>query len=92
MVSKVLKLFEVYLHQLMPNTIVRLSLFAWEARSEGAKASARAFATAHQLHHQPKLVLARSVQSEAHYGCLNFTYRASLTTPAMVYKNKWPKD
>lgn len=29
MVAKVLKLFEVYLHQLTPNAIVRLGLFAW---------------------------------------------------------------
>ena len=92
MVIKVLKLFEVYLHQLTPNAIVRMSLFAWAARSEGVKASARAFSAAHRLHHQPKLIFVRGVQSEAHYGCLNFAYRASLSTPVVVYKNKWPSD
>jgi hypothetical protein len=39
MVIKVLKHFKVYLHQLTPNAIVRMSLFAWAARSEGVKAS-----------------------------------------------------
>ena len=33
MVIKVLKLFEVYLHQLTPNAIVRMWLFAWAAQS-----------------------------------------------------------
>ena len=92
MVIKVLKLFEVYLHQLTPNAIVRMGLFAWAARSEGVKASTRAFAAAHQLHHQPQPVFARGVQSEAHHGYLNFAYRAGLSTPAVVYKNKWPSD
>ena len=61
MVDKVLKLFKVYLHQLTPNAIVRLGLFAWAARSEGAKASARAFAAAHRLHHQLKPIFTQSV-------------------------------
>jgi hypothetical protein len=46
----------------------------------------------HRLHHQPKPVFVRGVQSEAHYGCLNFAYRAGLSTPAVVYRNKWPSD
>ena len=92
MVVKVLKLFEVYLHQLTPNAIVRMGLFACAARSEGAKASARAFATTHRLHHQPKPVFAWGIQSEVHYSCLNFAYRAGLSTPVVVYKNKWPSD
>ena len=92
MVPKVLKLSEIYLHQLTPNAIVWLCLFAWAAQSEGTKASTRAFATAHRLHHQSKLVFASIMQSEAHYGCMNITYRTGLATPIVAYKNKWPKD
>jgi Putative gypsy type transposon len=92
MVIKVLKLFEVYLHQLNPNAIVRMGLFTWASRSKGVKVSASAFAAAHRLHHQLKPVFARGVQNEAHYGCLNFTYRAELSMPIVVYKNKWPSD
>ena len=68
MVIKVLKLFEVYLHQLTPNAIVRMGLFTWAARSEGVKASARAFATAHRLHHQPKPVFARKCRARLTMG------------------------
>ena len=85
-------MFKVFLHQLMSNAIIRLSLCAWAARLEGVKVMARAFVAAHQLHHQPKLVFKASVQIEAHYGCVNFTYRPGLVTPAMAYKNKWLKD
>lgn len=85
LVPKVLKLFKVYLHQLMPNAIVQLCLFAWVASSEGVKASARASVAAHKPHHLPKSVFTSSVQSEAHYSCVNFTYCAGLTMLVVAY-------
>jgi hypothetical protein len=33
MIGKVLKRFEIYLHQLTPNAIVRLSVYIWALRS-----------------------------------------------------------
>ena len=33
MIGEVLKNFEIYLHQLTPNAIVRLSVFIWALRS-----------------------------------------------------------
>jgi hypothetical protein len=45
MIGDVLKDFEIYLHQLTPNAIVRLNIFIWALRSQGvnplAKLSAR---------------------------------------------------
>jgi hypothetical protein len=35
MIGEVLKNFEIYLHQLTPNAIVRLSVFIWALRSQG---------------------------------------------------------
>jgi hypothetical protein len=35
MIEEVLKNFEIYLHQLTPNAIVRLSVFIWALRSQG---------------------------------------------------------
>jgi hypothetical protein len=35
MIGEVLKNFEIYLHQLTPNTIVRLNIFIWTLRSQG---------------------------------------------------------
>jgi hypothetical protein len=35
MIADVLKKFEIYLHQLTPNAIVRLSVYIWALRSQG---------------------------------------------------------
>jgi hypothetical protein len=43
MIGEVLKIFEIYLHQLTPNTIFRLSVFIWVLRSQGMSPDAKAF-------------------------------------------------
>jgi hypothetical protein len=43
MIGEVLKFFEIYLHQLTPNAIVRLSVFIWALRSQGMSPDAEAF-------------------------------------------------
>jgi hypothetical protein len=43
MIGEVLKNFEIYLHQLTPNAIVRLSVFIWALRSQGMSPDAEAF-------------------------------------------------
>jgi hypothetical protein len=42
-IGEVLKIFEIYLHQLMSNTIVRLSIYIWALRSQGKSANAEGF-------------------------------------------------
>jgi hypothetical protein len=37
MIADVLENFEIYLHQLTPNAIVRLSVFIWALRSQGVE-------------------------------------------------------
>lgn len=40
MVGEVLKKYKVYMHQLMPNAILRIRVFIWAVRSLGARADA----------------------------------------------------
>ena len=42
MIGEVLKRFEIYLHQLTPNAIVRLSIYIWALQSKGKCANADA--------------------------------------------------
>jgi hypothetical protein len=42
-IGEVLKNFEIYLHQLTPNAIVRLSVYIWALRSQGMSPNAEAF-------------------------------------------------
>jgi hypothetical protein len=54
MIGEVLKKFEIYLHQLTPNAIVRLSIFIWALRSQGMDPEAEAFCRVHELYYQTK--------------------------------------
>jgi hypothetical protein len=51
MIGEVLKKFEIYLHQLTPNAIVRLSVYIWALRSQGRSANAEGFCRVHELHY-----------------------------------------
>jgi hypothetical protein len=44
MIGEVLKKFEIYLHQLTPNSIVRISVYIWALRSQGKSAMLKDFA------------------------------------------------
>jgi hypothetical protein len=57
MIGEVLKKFEIYLHQLTPNGIVRLSVYIWALRSQGKSASAEGFCRVHELHTRLRLEL-----------------------------------
>jgi hypothetical protein len=53
-VVAVLKRFNIYLHQLTPNAIVRLAIFIWDVQSQGIEFDVEAFYEAfshiHELH------------------------------------------
>jgi hypothetical protein len=42
-IGEVLKRFEIYLHQLTPNAIIRLSVYIWALRSQGKSDNAEGF-------------------------------------------------
>jgi hypothetical protein len=51
MIVDVLKKFGIYLHQLTPNAIVRLSVYIWALRSQGVEPFAEGFCRVHELHY-----------------------------------------
>jgi hypothetical protein len=54
MIGEVLNNYEIYLHQLTSNAIVRLSIFIWALRTQGMDPNAEAFYRVHELHYQTK--------------------------------------
>jgi hypothetical protein len=71
MIGEVLKNFEICLHKLTPNSIVRLSVYIWALRCQGMSANAEAFCRVHELHYQTK---ARVDGLHKNFGCYNFAY------------------
>jgi hypothetical protein len=87
MIGEVLKKFEIYLHQLTANAIVRLSVYIWALRSQGRSANAKGFCRVHELHYKTK---ARADGLHKNFGCYNFAYRKDTKAPVIGYRTKWP--
>jgi hypothetical protein len=87
MIGEVLDNFEVFLHQLTPNAIVRLNIFIWALRSQGMNPNAEAFCRVHELHYQTK---AREDRLHENFGCYNFAYHKDTKAPVLSYRTKWP--
>jgi hypothetical protein len=81
MIGEVLDNYEIYLHQLTPNAIVRLNIFIWALRSQGMDPNAEAFCRVHELHYQTK---AREDGLHEKYGYYNFVYRKDMKAPVGV--------
>jgi hypothetical protein len=89
MIGEVLKKFEIYLHQLTPNAIVRLSVFIRALQSQGMSLDAEAFCRVHELHYQTK---ATTDGLHENFGCYNFAYCKDTKAPVLSYRTKWPTD
>jgi hypothetical protein len=87
MIADVLKKFGIYLHQLTPNAIVRLSVYIWALRSQGVEPFAGGFCRVHELHYQTK---AREDGLHENFGCYNFAYRKNTKFLVISYRAKWP--
>jgi hypothetical protein len=87
MIADVLKKFGIYLHQLTPNAIVRLSVYIWALRSQGVESFGEGFCRVHELHYQTK---ARGDGLHENFGCYNFAYRKTTKFPVISYGSKWP--
>jgi hypothetical protein len=87
MIGEVLKNFEIYLHQLTPKAIIRLSVFIWALRSQGMDPDAEAFCRVHELHYQTK---GGADGLHENFGCYNFVYRKDTKVPVLSYRTKWP--
>ena len=51
---EVLKTFEIYLHQLIPEAIIRMNIFVWAVRSQGLEPNAKSFCNVHELLYETK--------------------------------------
>jgi hypothetical protein len=82
MIAGVLKKYEIYLHQLTPNAIVRLSVYIWALRSQRVEPFSEGFCRVHELHYQTK---ARADGLHENFGCYNFAYRKTTKFPVISY-------
>ena len=80
-----MKRFDIYLHQLTPNVIVRLIIYIWALLSQGQSSNAAGFYRVHELHYERK---ARADGLHKNFGCYNFAYQKDTKAPVIGYRTK----
>jgi hypothetical protein len=53
-VVEVLKIYHIFLHQITPEAINRMGIFAWAGRSQGLEPSTKCFCSMHELLYETK--------------------------------------
>jgi hypothetical protein len=53
-VVEVLKIYQIFLHQITPEAITRMGIFVWTVRSQGLEPSAKCFCSMHELLYETK--------------------------------------
>jgi hypothetical protein len=87
MLVEVLKRFEIYLHQLTPEALIKIGVFIWAMRSQGRNKTSNASAI-----YMNYLTRRRQWGRKYHnnFGCYSFVYRSDARRPVLMFRKKWP--
>jgi hypothetical protein len=85
---EVLKIFQIFLHQLTPEAIIRMGLFVWAVRSQGLEPSAKCFCSMHELLYETKAT--DKLQYHNNFGCYGFIARSNASYPVPIFRKRWP--
>jgi hypothetical protein len=88
MLVGVLKRFEIYLHHLTPEALIKVGVFIWAMRSQGLEPDDVCFCNIHELSCQTKAV--GKEQYHSNFGCYSFVYRSDTRCPIPIFRKKWP--
>jgi hypothetical protein len=89
-VVEVLKIYEIYLHQITPEAIVRMGIFVWAVRSQGLEPNAKSFCSIHELVYETKPW--GKEQYHNNFGCYSFGARSGSSCPVPTFRKRWPGD
>jgi hypothetical protein len=86
---EVLKTFEIFLHQITPEAIIRMGIFVWAVRSQGLEPSAKCFCNMLELLYETKAT--RKEQYHNNFGCYGFVPRSDVSYPVPTFRKRWPR-
>jgi hypothetical protein len=89
-VVEVLKIFQIFLHQITPEAIIRMGIFVWAVRSQGLEPSAKSFCSMHELLYETKPW--GKEQYHNNFGCYSFVARSGSSCPVPTFRKRWPGD
>jgi hypothetical protein len=89
-VVEVLKIYQVYLHQITPEAIIRMGIFVWAVRSQGLEPNAKSFCNMHELLYETKPW--GKEQYHNNFGCYSFVARSGSSFPVPTFRKRWPGE
>jgi hypothetical protein len=87
MLVEVLKIFEIYLHQLTPESLIKVGVFICAMRSQGLEPNAKCFCNIHELSYQTKAIGKK--QYHNNFGCYSFVPRSDVRYLVPTFRKKW---
>jgi hypothetical protein len=88
-VVEVLKIYQIFLHQITPEAIIRMGIFVWSARSQGLEPSAKCFCSMHELLYETKAM--GKEQYHNNFGCYGFIAHPNASHPMPTFRKRWPE-
>jgi hypothetical protein len=89
-VVEVLKIFQIFLHQITPEAIIRMGIFVWAVRSQGLEPNAKSFCSMHELLYETKPW--GKEQYHNNFGCYSFVARSGSSCLVPTFRKRWPGD
>jgi hypothetical protein len=87
MLVKVLKTFEVYLHQLIPKAIIRIGVYIWAMKSQGQEPNAKCFCNLHELTYETKAI--GKEQYHNNFSSCGFVTHSKVSNPVPTFRKRW---
>jgi hypothetical protein len=87
-VVEVLKTYQIFLHQITPEAIIRMGVFVWVVRSQGLEPSVKCFCSMHELLYETKAM--GKEQYHNNFGCNGFIARPNASHPVPTFQKRWP--
>jgi hypothetical protein len=87
-VVEVLKTYQIFLHQITPEAIIRMRIFVWAVRSQGLEPSAKCFCSMHELLYETKAM--GKEQYHNNFGCYGFIACPNASHPVPTFQKRWP--
>jgi hypothetical protein len=87
-VVEVLKIYQIFLHQITPEAIMRMGIFVWAVRSQGLEPSAKCFCGMHELLYETKAT--GKEQYHNNFSCYGFIARPNASHPVPTFQKRCP--
>jgi hypothetical protein len=85
---EMLKIFQIFLHQITPEAIIRMGLFVCAVRSQGLEPSTKCFCNMHELLYETKAT--GKEQYHNNFGCYGFIAHSNASYAVPTIRKRWP--